>query len=163
MADSKKVHFSKSPFASINTTNLRTNPWNFCEKISRIGGFENLRFWIFFCFIPMKISQSLLVSKDGSFWSSQMWWHFLTHAKHFEGECTYYPAWHWWRNSLSAKNICNTIDISVPPTYLVLLMWLKNDPLFEIIYLVNIWPKNIQDQFSKLWVQIFEKISQSYY
>ena len=43
---------------------------------------------IFFCFFPMKISQSLLVSKDGSkIWSSQMWQHFLTHAKHFEGEC----------------------------------------------------------------------------
>ena len=28
------------------------------------------------------------VSKDGSkFWSSQMWRHFLTHAKHFDGEC----------------------------------------------------------------------------
>ena len=67
-----------------------------------IGGFENLGFFesailiffskknIFFCFFPMKISQSLLVSKDGSkFWSSQMWRHFLTHAKHFEGECMY--------------------------------------------------------------------------
>ena len=44
---------------------------------------------IFFCFIPMKTSQSSLVSKDGSkFWSSQTWWHFLTHAKHFEGECS---------------------------------------------------------------------------
>ena len=38
----------------------------------------------------MNTSQSLLVSKDGSkFWSSQMWWHFLTHAKHFEGECSF--------------------------------------------------------------------------
>ena len=25
------------PFASINPTNKRTNPWNFCEKILRIG------------------------------------------------------------------------------------------------------------------------------
>ena len=58
-------------FASINTTNPRTNLWNFREKNSRIGGFENLSFFesailFFFCFIPMKISQSLLVSKDGS-------------------------------------------------------------------------------------------------
>ena len=26
---------------------------------------------------------------DQPFWSSQMWWHFLTHAKHFEGECSF--------------------------------------------------------------------------
>jgi hypothetical protein len=32
----------------------------------------------------MEIGQSLLVSKDGS---SQTWQHFLTYAKHFEGEC----------------------------------------------------------------------------
>ena len=72
--------------------------------------FENWRFWkmhffwvghfdfffskkkIFFGFFPMKISQSLLVSKDGSkFWSSQMWQHFLTHTKHSRGECTNIP------------------------------------------------------------------------
>ena len=29
------------PFASIYPTDPRTNPWNFCEKILRIGGFEN--------------------------------------------------------------------------------------------------------------------------
>ena len=85
------------PFASINTTNERINPWNFREKISRIGGFENLSFFdlailklffkkIYFCFVPMKVYWS--VSKDGSkFWSCQMWRHFLTHAKHFDGEC----------------------------------------------------------------------------
>ena len=38
----------------------------------------------------MKISQSLLVSKDGSkFWSSQTWQHFLTHTKHSWGECKF--------------------------------------------------------------------------
>ena len=38
------------PFASINTTNPRTNPWNFHKTILRIGGFENLSrlFWSFF-------------------------------------------------------------------------------------------------------------------
>ena len=86
------------PFLSINPTNPRTNPWNFHEKILRIGDFEKFFFFesailifffkFFFRFIPLKTSQSLLVSKDGSkFWSSQMWQHFLTHAKHFEGEC----------------------------------------------------------------------------
>ena len=64
----------------------------------RIGDFEKVSFLksailifffqIFFCFIPMKTSQSLLISKDGSkFWSSQTWQHFLTQTKHFEGEC----------------------------------------------------------------------------
>ena len=33
------------PFASINPTNPRTNLWNFCEKILRIGDFEK---WAFF-------------------------------------------------------------------------------------------------------------------
>ena len=43
----------------------------------------------FFCFFLMKISQSLLVIKDGSkFWSSQMWQHFLTQTKQFDRECT---------------------------------------------------------------------------
>ena len=69
------------PFVSINSTNSRTNPWNFLEKILRI-------FSSFLCFIPIETSQSILVSKDWSkFWSSQMWQHFLTHAKHFVGEC----------------------------------------------------------------------------
>ena len=84
------------PFASINPSNPRTNPWNFHKKILRIGDFEKCTFlsrpfWIFFCFFPMKISQSLLVSKDGSkFWSSQTWQHFLTHTKHSWGECNYF-------------------------------------------------------------------------
>ena len=45
------------PFASINPINPRTNPWNFHEKNLRIEGVENLS--LFFCFIPMKISQHL--------------------------------------------------------------------------------------------------------
>ena len=41
------------PFASINPTNPRTNPWNFHKKILRIGGagkwpFFRRPFWIFF-------------------------------------------------------------------------------------------------------------------
>ena len=48
----------------------------------------------FFCFISMKTSQSLLVSKDGSkFWSSQMWQHFLTQTKHFDRECKLLNLW----------------------------------------------------------------------
>ena len=58
------------PFASINPTNPRTNPWNFHEKILRIGGAKKWGlypfFWVghfefffsrknyFFCFISMK-------------------------------------------------------------------------------------------------------------
>ena len=33
------------PFASINPTNPRTNPWNFHKKILRIGHFEKWPFW----------------------------------------------------------------------------------------------------------------------
>ena len=55
------------PYSSINPTNPRTNPWNFHEKILRIGGagkwdffeaailnFLSRPFWIFFCFISVK-------------------------------------------------------------------------------------------------------------
>ena len=89
------------PFASINTTHPRNNKWNFGEKKLRLVAFENLSYFestilifgfVLFRFIPMKISQSLLVSRDGSkFWSiheSSRWRHFLTCAKHFDGECT---------------------------------------------------------------------------
>ena len=60
------------PFASINSTNPRTNPWNFHEKILRIGGagkwgfFESaiLNFFFqdifFFCFISMKTSSPFI-------------------------------------------------------------------------------------------------------
>ena len=35
------------PFASINPTNLRTNPWNFWKEILRIGDFEKTQFfWV---------------------------------------------------------------------------------------------------------------------
>ena len=92
---------SSMPFASTNPTNPRTNLWKFREKILRIGDFEKRCFFesailnfifqkkiFFFCFFPIKTSQSLLVSKDGSkFWSSQMWQHFLTQTKHFDREC----------------------------------------------------------------------------
>ena len=61
------------PFASINSTNPRTNPWNFQKKLLRIGGIEKLSFFesaiLNFkknCFIPRKISQSFFGSKDGS-------------------------------------------------------------------------------------------------
>ena len=33
------------PFASINSTNPRTNPWNFYKKILRIGNFEKCTFF----------------------------------------------------------------------------------------------------------------------
>ena len=47
-------------------------------------------FWILFfkLFFLLQTSQHLFVSNDGSkILSSQNWQHFLTHAKHFEGEC----------------------------------------------------------------------------
>ena len=83
----------------------------FLQKILRIGDFEKrcflesaiLIFFLnfhFFCFFPMKTSQSLLVIKDGSkFWSSQIWQQFLTHAKHFEGGCIVKGTMNWIQNS----------------------------------------------------------------
>ena len=68
-------------FASINTTNPKTNPWNFCKKVSRIGSFENLSFFnsailkifliffdFFFASFPWK---SVKVS-----WLARMGWNF---------------------------------------------------------------------------------------
>ena len=88
------------PFVSINAMNSRTNPWHFGKfffenwvfwkaQFFRVGHFEIFCFNFFFCFVHIKIIQSLLVSKDGSrFWSNQTWQHFLTHAKHFYSKCT---------------------------------------------------------------------------
>ena len=54
-------------FASINSTNPRTDLWNFREKISRIGDFEKRPFWFFF--LQMKISPNSYGRLDGSkFW-----------------------------------------------------------------------------------------------
>ena len=59
------------PFASINPTNPRTNPWNFGGNCSAFGEVEKLSFFEsailnFFCFIPMKISHKLCVRMDGT-------------------------------------------------------------------------------------------------
>ena len=41
------------PFASINSTNPRTNPWNFHDKIFRIGGAGKLAFCFVFWFLVL--------------------------------------------------------------------------------------------------------------
>ena len=80
------IGWAKSiPFASINPTNPRTHPAQFCKEILRIdrlakwGFFEAaiLNFFfqrnIFFCFIPMKISHKLCVRIDGTQFL-RLWW-----------------------------------------------------------------------------------------
>ena len=76
------------PFVSINSTYPRINLWNFRKIILRIGDFEKFSFFgsaildlclqfvfNFFCFIPMKISQSYMGIKGRSnFW----WLHLFT-------------------------------------------------------------------------------------
>ena len=80
--------------------------------------------WIFFCFIPMKTCQSLLVSKDGSkFWSSQTWWHFLTHAKHFEGKCNVL-----WTEYISVSDQDHIKGITLHDTASLMINWV---PPFE--------------------------------
>ena len=39
------MHFLCLSYLSIYPTNPRTNPWNFCKKILRIGGIEKLSFF----------------------------------------------------------------------------------------------------------------------
>ena len=68
------------PFASINPTNLRTYPYNFEKNILNWQSWKSQFFFesaileiflkVFFCFIPMKISQSVISSKDGL----KFWW-----------------------------------------------------------------------------------------
>ena len=63
------------PFTSIYPTNPRTNPWNFHKKYWELAILKNSFFFqsailIFFCLIPMKISQSYLAIKD----RSKFWW-----------------------------------------------------------------------------------------
>ena len=69
-------------FASINSANPRTNPWEFHEKILRIGGAEKWAFfeaailnflgrpfWIFFCPISVKNPARLYeVKKNSALW-----------------------------------------------------------------------------------------------
>ena len=75
------------PFASMNSTNPRTAPWNFHKKLLRIGDFEkwpflSRPFWIlffqkkifFFCFTLMKISHKLCVRMDGTQFLL-LWWY----------------------------------------------------------------------------------------
>ena len=56
------------PFASINPTNQRTNPWNFHEKILRIGGTAK---WAFFS-RPFRFFLLHSNEKMSSFWLARM-------------------------------------------------------------------------------------------
>ena len=76
-------------------------------------------FWFFFFFIPMKTSQSLLVSKDGSkFWSSQSRQHFLTQIKLFAPECTLFalllPTHLQKNNSWQQRGMCVNSTVQRP-------------------------------------------------
>ena len=86
------------PFASINSTNPRTNPWNFHKKILRIGDFEKLSFFesailIFFCFIPMKISHKLCVRMDGTQFLL-LWWFTAKNERGNDKRAWVYHQWH---------------------------------------------------------------------
>ena len=107
------------PFASINPTNPRTNPWNFHEKILRIGGagkwvffeaailnFLSRPFWIFFCFISVK-NPALLY--EVSFFSA-LWIVFPESWKRrcpnfYAHDCIYI---HSWLTTYLSKNLMNT-------------------------------------------------------
>ena len=49
------------PFASSNSTHPRTNPWNFHEKILRIGGALKMTFCFVFCFLVIGLSKICFV------------------------------------------------------------------------------------------------------
>jgi hypothetical protein len=62
-------------FASISTTNPRSNPWNFHEIFSRIGGFENLSsfgHFIFFSF-PWKSVKVSWIARLGQNFDQAKW------------------------------------------------------------------------------------------
>ena len=86
----RKKIFKWSKKTSANFWRLRV-----CRSCELLISVIKKKIYIF-CFLPMKASQSLMVSKDGSFWSSQTWQRFLTHAKHFAPECkNYYSSLKW--------------------------------------------------------------------
>ena len=85
------------PFASINPSNPRTNPWNFHKKILRIGDFEKCTFFesailnfffqekiFFFAFFPWKLVKVYWLARmgqnfdqakrDNTFWPDQTFW-----------------------------------------------------------------------------------------
>jgi hypothetical protein len=78
MLDNRIGWATSMPFALINPTNPRTNLWNFHKKYWELRELKNSKFfWVdlfdffffkkyFFCFIPMKTTQSFLGSKGGS-------------------------------------------------------------------------------------------------
>ena len=73
---------------SLTATKVETYQCPLHQSILLTQGPIHEIFEVLFCFIPMKTSQSSLVSKDGSkFWTSQMWQHYLTQTKHFDREC----------------------------------------------------------------------------
>ena len=68
------------PFASINSTNPRTNPWNFIEKILRIG--RAWKWGIFEAAILNFLSQPFWIFFASSLWKIQpfyMRYHFFLH------------------------------------------------------------------------------------
>ena len=130
------------PFAWINPTNQRTNPWNFHEKILRIGDFEKLSFFestilnSFFqkkCFILMKTSQRLLVSKNGS---SQTWQHFLTETKHFAPEFIVI----WLFASLAAQFLVKCFSSNRKHTHFCVFLFIS----------VSLWPWSLVTKFSSM-------------
>ena len=63
------------PFASTNSTNPRTNPWNFHEKILRIW----LSFWIYF----FRFLSSFFASSNEKKQPIHMRYHFFVHHEWF--------------------------------------------------------------------------------
>ena len=60
--------------------------------VLKISVFLSRPFWNFFCFIPMKTSQSLLVSKDGSkFWPLSYVTNLKKSQKTFVAFCSFFP------------------------------------------------------------------------
>ena len=73
------------PFASFNSTNPRTNPWNFHKKILRIGDFEK---WPFlsrpFCFCFQKKNFVLFFSNEENL-GFHMRYHFFRNFDDYPG------------------------------------------------------------------------------
>ena len=132
------------PFASINSTNPRSNPWEFHEKILRIGGagkwvffeaailnFLSRPFWIFFCFISVNNPALLYeVTFFSAIWMvfSESW---KRSCSNFNAHCTFNAF------KLIAKvKLCAQLHnfgaIEVNLSLLFLPNWYYSEPNFEL-------------------------------
>ena len=82
------------PFASINPTNPRTNPWTFHKKYWELSILKNALFWVghfdfFFAFFPWKLIKVYWLARMGPNFDDYLGFQpIVTPPKHFSRQCS---------------------------------------------------------------------------